>query len=68
MTVYPNSSLYDDNKVLEAMLQGDVHLAAPSLSKFETFTKKFRLFDLPFVFDRYRRGRPLSRTRLPARP
>lgn len=50
MTVYPNSSLYDDNKVLEAMLQGDVQLAAPSLSKFEKFTKKFRLFDLPFMF------------------
>ena len=45
MSVYPNSTLYDDNKVLEAMLQGDVHLAAPSLSKFEKFTKKFRLFD-----------------------
>ena len=50
MEVFPNSSLYNDDKVLEAMLQGDVQLAAPSLSKFETFTKKFRLFDLPFVF------------------
>ena len=50
MTVYPNSSLYDDNKVLEAMLQGDVQLAAPSLSKFEKFTKQFRIFDLPFMF------------------
>jgi C4-dicarboxylate-binding protein DctP len=50
MTVYPNSSLYDDNKVLEALLQGDVQLAAPSLSKFEKFTKKFRIFDLPFMF------------------
>ncbi|HKJ63294.1 MAG TPA: TRAP transporter substrate-binding protein [Hyphomicrobiales bacterium] len=51
MEVYPNSSLYDDDKVLEAMLNGDVQLAAPSLSKFETFTKKFRLFDLPFIFE-----------------
>ncbi len=50
MEVYPNSTLYDDDKVLEAMLQGDVQLAAPSLSKFETFTKVFRLFDLPFMF------------------
>ena len=50
MEVYPNSTLYNDKKVLEAMLQGDVQLAAPSLSKFEKFTKKFRLFDLPFVF------------------
>jgi len=51
MEVFPNSSLYDDNKVLEAMLSGDVQLAAPSLSKFEKFTKKFRIFDLPFVFE-----------------
>ncbi|MBT0961162.1 TRAP transporter substrate-binding protein [Denitromonas iodatirespirans] len=50
MQVYPNSSLYNDDKVLEAMLSGDVQLAAPSLSKFEKFTKKFRLFDLPFLF------------------
>ena len=51
MEVFPNSTLYNDDKVLEAMLQGDVQLAAPSLSKFEKFTKKFRLFDLPFLFD-----------------
>jgi len=50
MEVYPNSTLYNDNKVLEALLQGDVQLAAPSLSKFEKFTKQFRIFDLPFMF------------------
>ncbi|WP_371169944.1 DctP family TRAP transporter solute-binding subunit [Aliiroseovarius sp. 2305UL8-7] len=50
MEVYPNSTLYNDNQVLEAMLQGDVQLAAPSLSKFEAFTKQFRIFDLPFMF------------------
>ncbi|MDJ0895346.1 MAG: TRAP transporter substrate-binding protein [Alphaproteobacteria bacterium] len=51
MEVFPNSTLYDDNKVLEAMLLGDVQMAAPSLSKFEKYTKKFRLFDLPFMFN-----------------
>ena len=50
MEVFPNSVLYDDDKVLEAMLNGDVQMAAPSLSKFETFTKQFRIFDLPFMF------------------
>lgn len=50
MEVFPNSTLYNDNKVLEALLQGDVQLAAPSLSKFEKFTKQFRIFDLPFMF------------------
>ncbi|WP_417273819.1 DctP family TRAP transporter solute-binding subunit [Celeribacter halophilus] len=48
--VYPNSTLYNDDQVLEAMLQGDVQMAAPSLSKFETFTKIYRIFDLPFMF------------------
>ena len=50
MEVFPSSQLYNDDQVLEAMLQGDVQLAAPSLSKFETFTKQFRIFDLPFMF------------------
>ena len=51
MEVFPSSQLYNDDQVLEAMLQGDVQLAAPSLSKFEAFTKQFRIFDLPFMFE-----------------
>ncbi|MEL6782664.1 MAG: C4-dicarboxylate ABC transporter, partial [Pseudomonadota bacterium] len=47
MEVFPNSTLYNDDQVLEALLQGDVQMAAPSLSKFEQFTKQFRIFDLP---------------------
>ena len=50
LEVFPNSTLYNDNQVLEALLQGDVQLAAPSVSKFEQFTKQFRIFDLPFMF------------------
>ena len=49
--VYPNSQLYDDDKVLQAMLLGDVQMAAPSLSKFEQYTLKYRIFDLPFLFN-----------------
>ncbi|MFZ1415923.1 MAG: TRAP transporter substrate-binding protein [Defluviicoccus sp.] len=48
--VFPNSQLFDDDKVLEAMLLGDVHLAAPALSKFEQFTPQLQVFDLPFLF------------------
>lgn len=51
MEVYPNSMLYDDDKVLEAMLLGDVQMAAPSLSKFENYTTKLRIFNFPFLFD-----------------
>ena len=50
MEVFPNSTLYNDDQVLEALLQGDVQMGAPSLSKFEQFTKQFRIFDLPFMF------------------
>ena len=50
MEVFPNTSLYNDDQALEALLNGDLQLAAPSLSKFEKFTKQFRIFDLPFMF------------------
>ncbi len=50
MEVFANSTLFDDDKVMEALLLGDVQLAAPSLSKFEAYTLKYRLFDLPFIF------------------
>ena len=48
--VYPNSQLFGDNKVLEAMLLGDVQMAAPSLSKFSRYTKQLQIYDLPFLF------------------
>lgn len=50
MQVFPNSTLYKDEQVIEAMLRGDVQMAAPSLSLFESITKAYRLFDLPFMF------------------
>jgi C4-dicarboxylate-binding protein DctP len=50
MEVFPNTQLFDDDKVMEAMLLGDVQLAAPSLSKFETYSLRYRVFDLPFLF------------------
>ncbi len=48
--VFPNSQLFGDNKVLEAMLLGDVQMAAPSLSKFQKYTQSLQIFDLPFLF------------------
>lgn len=50
MEVFPNSTLYTDEQALEAILQGDIQLAAPSLSLFGPFTKVFQVFDLPFMF------------------
>ncbi|MGA8157039.1 MAG: TRAP transporter substrate-binding protein [Rhodoplanes sp.] len=48
--VYPNSQLFGDAKEVEAVLLGDVHFIAPSLSKFQKFTKVLQVYDLPFMF------------------
>lgn len=49
--VYPNSSLYGDANELEALRNNDVQMLAPSLAKFEQYTKQLQVFDLPFLFD-----------------
>ena len=49
--VYPNSSLYGDANELEALRNNEVQLLAPSLAKFEQYTKQLQVFDLPFLFD-----------------
>lgn len=53
--VFPNSQLYDDDKVLEAMRLSDSKttgiLAAPSLSKFTKFSDTLQVFDLPYLFN-----------------
>ena len=49
--VYPNSSLYGDGKEMEALLLNNVQMLAPSLAKFDKYTPKIQLFDLPFLFD-----------------
>jgi C4-dicarboxylate-binding protein DctP len=60
--VYPNSSLFGDGKEMEALLLGDVQMLAPSLAKFEHYTKQVQIFDLPFLFndlaavDRFQQG------------
>tara|TARA_E500000318_G_scaffold58066_1_gene53765 strand:+ start:122 stop:1159 length:1038 start_codon:yes stop_codon:yes gene_type:complete len=48
--IYPNSQLFDDDKVLAAILRGDVQFGAPSLAKFGKWTKKLQVYDLPFLF------------------
>jgi C4-dicarboxylate-binding protein DctP len=48
--VFPSSQLFGDAKELEALLLGDVQFIAPSLSKFDRYTKKLQVFDLPFLF------------------
>ncbi|WP_137886806.1 TRAP transporter substrate-binding protein [Pseudomonas sp. 2FE] len=49
--VYSNSSLYGDADELQALRNGEVQLLAPSLAKFEQYTRQLQVFDLPFLFD-----------------
>ena len=52
--VFPNSQLYNDNKVMEAMrlASGKTGLmAAPSMSKFVKFSRQLQVFDIPFLFN-----------------
>jgi C4-dicarboxylate-binding protein DctP len=49
--VFSNSQLFGDGKEMEALLLGDVQIIAPSLAKFDRYTKKIQIFDLPFMFD-----------------
>jgi C4-dicarboxylate-binding protein DctP len=48
--VFPSSQLFGDAKEMEALLLGDVQIIAPSLSKFDRYTKKLQVYDLPFLF------------------
>jgi C4-dicarboxylate-binding protein DctP len=49
--VFPNSQLFGDTNEIAALLLNDVQFVAPSLSKFERYTKKLQIFDLPFLFE-----------------
>jgi C4-dicarboxylate-binding protein DctP len=48
--VFPNSQLYTDDKVLDALSTGSVEMAAPSTAKFTSWVPELQLFDLPFLF------------------
>ena len=49
--IFPSSQKYTDEQALLALLFGDIEMAAPSFPKFHKFSKKLRVFDLPFLFE-----------------
>ncbi len=59
MEVFPNSTLYTDEQVIEAMLRGDVQMAAPSLSLFESITKAYPPVRPAVHVQEHQRGRRL---------
>jgi len=48
--VYPSASLMNDQASLEALAFGEIQMIAISLSKLDRLTKRFQIFDLPFLF------------------
>jgi len=50
VVIYPNAQLYSDSKVVDELLNGNVEMAAPSLSKLKKYSKRIQVFDLPFLF------------------
>lgn len=48
--IYPSGQLMSDDDSLDALAFGEVQMIAISLSKLDRLTKKFQVFDLPFLF------------------
>lgn len=48
--VYPSGQLMNDDDSIEALAFGEVQMIAVSLSKLDRLTKKYQVFDLPFMF------------------
>lgn len=48
--VFPNSTLYKDGEELDALIDGDIQIIAPSTSKVTTLIPEWQVIDLPFAF------------------
>jgi C4-dicarboxylate-binding protein DctP len=49
--VYPSSQLMSDDDSLEALAFNEIQMTAVSASKYNRYTKKLQVFDLPFLFN-----------------
>lgn len=48
--VYPSGQLMSDDDSIDALAFGEVQMIAVSISKLDRLTKRFQVFDLPFLF------------------
>ena len=48
--VYPSGQLMNDDDSIDALAFGEVQMIAVSLSKLDRLTKRYQVFDLPFLF------------------
>lgn len=55
--VYPSSQLYGDNDELDALVSGNVHMIAPSVTKMVKLDPRWQYVDMPFLFDNQEHAR-----------
>lgn len=48
--VYPSSQLYGDNDELDALISGNVHMIAPSVTKMVKLDPRWQFVDMPYLF------------------
>jgi C4-dicarboxylate-binding protein DctP len=51
VTVFPNAIVANDDEVIDALVHGEIQMAAPSLGKFGGRTEVLQIFGLPFLFN-----------------
>lgn len=49
--VYPSSQLYGDADELDALMSGNVHMIAPSVTKMVKLDPRWQYVDMPFLFE-----------------
>lgn len=49
--VYPSSQLYGDNDELDALVSGNVHMIAPSVTKMVKLDPRWQYVDMPYLFE-----------------
>ncbi|MEI3614454.1 DctP family TRAP transporter solute-binding subunit [Pseudogracilibacillus sp. SO30301A] len=49
--VYPSSQLYGDNDELDALISGNVHMIAPSVTKMVKLDPRWQYVDMPYLFE-----------------
>lgn len=55
--VYPSSQLYGDNDELDALVSGNVHMIAPSVTKMVKIDPRWQYVDMPYLFENQEHAR-----------
>lgn len=48
--IYESSSLFNDDELADALVNGRVEMGVPAISKLKKYSKRLQVFDIPFIF------------------